>query len=337
MYPHEKSDSKKKYFIAAIVFHIILVAAVFTFKSFDFSNKNDFTEAPPESSIIETGDISNVNETDEAIKENKKQLEELEKNSLEAKTVNAEEVDNAIKNFQQEELNKKVKAEQERLAEIERIKNIEQEKIRKEKEAIEAAKKKKLEQQRQEREKQEKINREKEEKKKQLEKEKQEELNKKKLEQERIKKAEQEKAERERLAEKTRKEEEERKRKSAEAIKNAQESKRIAAQNRGYNSQTKSISNNEKLALLKEYRDNVYNKVYSNWIRPSYSKRGWDCKVHVTQSSRGEVMEVKIVQCQGNTDFQNSVKRAIFKSSPLPLPKHPSLFDNTIEITFKVT
>ena len=333
MYPHEKSDSKKNYFIAAIVFHLILIVSVFVFKNFDFSNSKDLTEAPPESSIIESGDVSNLNEADEVIREKKKQLDELEKNSLEATTIDSKEVDNAIKNFQQEEINKKAQAEQERQAEIERIKNIEREKIKKEKEAIELAKKKKLEQ---EKKKQEKIKKEKEEKQKQLEKKKQEELNKKKLEQAKLKR-EEEKAKREELAEKARKDAAEKKRKSAEAIKKAQEAKRIAAKNRGYNSNTKSISNNEKLALLREYRDNVYNKVYSNWMRPSYSKRGWDCRVHVTQSSRGEVVDVKIVQCQGNLEFQNSVKRAIFKSSPLPLPKHPSLFDNTIEITFKVT
>lgn len=327
MYPHEKSDSKKKYFIAAIVFHLILIVAVLIFKNIDFSDNNSLTEAPPESSIIENGELSESNET---IKEKQKQLEELEANSLEATAVDAAEVDNAIKNFQQKEINKKAQAEQERLAEIERVKDIEREKIRKEKEAIELTKKKKLEQ---EKKKQEKINKEKQ---REIEKKKQEELD-KKLEQEKIKKEAAEKAKRAELAKKAREEEAARKRKSAEAIKSAQEAKRIAAKNRGYNSKTKSLSNNEKLALLREYRDNVYNTVYSNWIRPSYSKRGWDCKVHVTQSSRGEVVNVKIVQCQGNSEFQNSVKRAIFKSSPLPLPKHPSLFDNTIEITFKVT
>lgn len=330
MYIHEEEKGKNKYFILAIVFHFALIIGVLFFKS---SNNE---EAPPESSTASTeisqDNLDNSVVDEELLEKNPEEEVELDNQKLNANAVSSKEVNEAIDKYhekinreKQEKIKEQKRIEQEKIAAKKRIEDEKLALIKKEQEI----KKKK------EKELQEKINKEKQEKEnavkkqKELEDKKKKELEaqKKKLELEKIKKAEAE-----------------RKRKSAEAIKKAEIDRQKAAQakrnslnNRGYNSTQKSLSNNEKLAMLKLYRDQVYNKVYSNWIRPSYSKRGWECKVHVTQSNRGEVKSVKIVRCQGDNAFQESVKKAIFKSSPLPLPKHPSLFNSTIEITFKVT
>lgn len=330
MYIHEEEKGKNKYFIMAIVFHFALIIGVLFFKS---SNNE---EAPPESSTASTeisqDNLDNSVVDEELLEKNPEEEVELDNQKLNANAVSSKEVNEAIDKYhekinreKQEKIKEQKRIEQEKIAEKKRIEDEKLALIKKEQEI----KKKK------EKELQEKINKEKQEKEnavkkqKELEDKKKKELEaqKKKLELEKIKKAEAE-----------------RKRKSAEAIKKAEIDRQKAAQakrnslnNRGYNSTQKSLSNNEKLAMLKLYRDQVYNKVYSNWIRTSYSKRGWECKVHVTQSNRGEVKSVKIVRCQGDNAFQESVKKAIFKSSPLPLPKHPSLFNSTIEITFKVT
>lgn len=330
MYIHEEEKGKNKYFIMAIVFHFALIIGVLFFKS---SNNE---EAPPESSTASTeisqDNLDNSVVDEELLEKNPEEEVELDNQKLNANAVSSKEVNEAIDKYhekinreKQEKIKEQKRIEQEKIAEKKRIEDEKLALIKKEQE-IKEKKEKEL---------QEKINKEKQEKEnavkkqKELEDKKKKELEaqKKKLELEKIKKAEAE-----------------RKRKSAEAIKKAEIDRQKAAQakrnslnNRGYNSTQKSLSNNEKLAMLKLYRDQVYNKVYSNWIRPSYSKRGWECKVHVTQSNRGEVKSVKIVRCQGDKTFQDSVKKAIFKSSPLPLPKHPSLFNSTIEITFKVT
>lgn len=328
MYIHEEEKGKNKYFIMAIVFHFALIIGVLFFKS---SNNE---EAPPESSTASTeisqDNLDNSVVDEELLEKNPEEEVELDNQKLNANAVSSKEVNEAIDKYhekinreKQEKIKEQKRIEQEKIAEKKRIEDEKLALIKKEQE-IKEKKEKEL---------QEKINKEKQEKEnavkkqKELEDKKKKELEaqKKKLELEKIKKAEAE-------------------RKSAEAIKKAEIDRQKAAQakrnslnNRGYNSTQKSLSNNEKLAMLKLYRDQVYNKVYSNWIRPSYSKRGWECKVHVTQSNRGEVKSVKIVRCQGDNAFQESVKKAIFKSSPLPLPKHPSLFNSTIEITFKVT
>lgn len=110
--------------------------------------------------------------------------------------------------------------------------------------------------------------------------------------------------------------------------------KRILLENKNYSN---SLSGDERMFFLRDYRDDVYKKLYSNWTRPSYSKRDWECKVHVYQTDKGDVINVKFITCENDIDFKKSIKDAVLKSSPMPLPKHPSLFNRTVEIKFKVT
>ncbi len=336
MYPHEKDESNKKYIIVAIFLHILLIFGIIFFKGIDFTKENQIqeNEIPPESSTQDNEIISDENLQ---LLENKKQeIKELSDNSMKAKSVSAKDVDSAIKNHHNKIAENEARIEKEK---NDRIRKAEEAKEKKRLEDI--AIKKKIED-----EKKEKIKKEQDIKKAELEKEKKLNAEKKKKELEQQAKAEKEKQEK---IEKAKLLEEERKRKSAEAIKKAEaervallkkkalEASKVNANNRGYDSDKKSLSNDQRLAYLRAYRDQMYNKVYSNWLRPSYSKRGWECVVHITQTKTGQVRNVKIVSCQGDAQFQESVKRAIHKSSPLPLPKHPSLFNETVEIKFKVT
>ena len=42
-----------------------------------------------------------------------------------------------------------------------------------------------------------------------------------------------------------------------------------------------------------------------------------------------------IEQASGNTAFDKSVETAVWKSSPLPQPKDPALFDRDVRFVFK--
>ena len=313
-YLHEIVDKKeKKYLVMALAFHIILFSLIFLKNSSTNELENN---VPPESSLSDNGEIGDNNTTiDQELLEinNEKEIEKLNEKKLNANAVSSKDVDSAIKSF-----NDEIKKEEER------IKKIENDKI----EAIK----------REQKEKEDKLAKEKADK---LAKEKADKLAKEKADKLAKEKADKENKER---LEKIRKNEEDKRKKSIEAMKRASldkqkadQERRMSNQNRGYDSKTKSLSKSEKMAILKVYRDQVYNKVYGNWIRPSYSKKGWSCKAIVNQSRTGKVNSVKIINCQGDSNFQESVKRAIYKSSPLPLPKDNSLFNDTIEITFKVT
>lgn len=346
MYPHEQDDSKSKYFIIAICFHIALVLSFFVFKGLSSDAEATPTEEPPESSTQDTAEMADSNLQSIEDLQKQAELDKLKKESMVANSIPARDVEEALSDHKN-----RLDSEQRAIEEArqEKLRKIEEAKEQKRQQEIAIKKKAEDDKKAADDAKQEKIKQDKEkaDEKKRLEKEKADKAEKLKDEQEKLEKAQK--------IEEAKKLEEERKRKSAEAIKKAEDAKReqqlkqalmkkkaaeaarSSANNKGYNSDKPSLSNNERMAFLRAYRDDVYNSVYSNWIRPSYSKRGWECKVHVTQTNTGKVINVKIVSCQGDSDFQDSVKKAIFKSSPLPLPKHPSLFNDTVEIKFKVT
>lgn len=346
MYPHEQDESKSKYLIIAICFHIALVLSFFIFKGFTSDAEATATEEPPESSTQDTAEMSDSNLQSIEDLQKQEEVDKLKKESMVANSIPARDVEEALAEHKNR-LDSEQKAIEE--ARQEKIRKIAEAKEQKRQEELAIKKKAEDDKKAADEAKQEKIRQAKQEadEKKRLEKEKADKLKDEQEKQEKLDKA--------KKIEEAKKLEEERKRKSAEAIKKAEDAKReqqlkqalmkkkadeaarSSANNRGYNSEKPSLSNNEKMAFLRAYRDDVYNTVYSNWIRPSYSKRGWECKVHVTQTNTGKVVNVKIVSCQGDADFQDSVRKAIFKSSPLPLPKHPSLFNDTVEIKFKVT
>lgn len=84
-----------------------------------------------------------------------------------------------------------------------------------------------------------------------------------------------------------------------------------------------------------EYIAQIKDKVERNWLRPPGTAPRLRCVVRVSQIPGGDVVQVEIRQSSGNTAFDRSVEEAVLRSSPLPVPKDPSLFDRTIVITFE--
>ena len=76
-------------------------------------------------------------------------------------------------------------------------------------------------------------------------------------------------------------------------------------------------------------------KIRGNAIRPSGIQGNPEVQFKITQLPSGEVLEVKLVKSSGNTTLDEAIERAIFKSSPLPLPKNSKLFDRDISLKYK--
>nr|VFJ91764.1 MAG: Cell division and transport-associated protein TolA [Candidatus Kentron sp. H]VFJ92975.1 MAG: Cell division and transport-associated protein TolA [Candidatus Kentron sp. H]VFJ99588.1 MAG: Cell division and transport-associated protein TolA [Candidatus Kentron sp. H] len=93
----------------------------------------------------------------------------------------------------------------------------------------------------------------------------------------------------------------------------------------------------ERQRLLDQYRreyiTGIKSAVERNWIRPPGAAKGLQCKLKVTQTSGGEVMNVSITVSSGNAAFDRSAVAAVFKASPLPKPKDPEVFDRNIVLT----
>ncbi|MDN5863624.1 MAG: cell envelope integrity protein TolA [Gammaproteobacteria bacterium] len=74
--------------------------------------------------------------------------------------------------------------------------------------------------------------------------------------------------------------------------------------------------------------------VTGNWNRPLSTPDNLECRIRITQLSSGEVIGAEILDCNGGPAVRQSIKSAIFKSSPLPTPSDPAVFERQIVFDF---
>jgi colicin import membrane protein len=70
-------------------------------------------------------------------------------------------------------------------------------------------------------------------------------------------------------------------------------------------------------------------------LRPLDSPQDFSCRVKVVQSPKGDVLDVQMIDSCGSALLDRSVENAVRKSSPLPPPPDPSVFDREINIKFR--
>ena len=99
--------------------------------------------------------------------------------------------------------------------------------------------------------------------------------------------------------------------------------------------QTSNTEAAEPAGLLARYIAVIRQKVERNWVRPSSADAGLECVVHVTQIPGGEVVGVRLGQCNGDDVVVRSIEAAVYRSSPLPLPPELELFERNLRFTFK--
>ena len=163
-----------------------------------------------------------------------------------------------------------------------------------------------------------------------LKRQEEEERRRKEREEAERKKREEERKERERIeAERKRqediqrqREENERLRRELEAEQRAQEiedeARRFAARNS---------------PEMAAYQFRIQQQIRRNWAVPASVQPDMRCTVRVRQLRNGEVVGVTIVSCDNADDaVRRSVVAAIERSSPLPEPSNPDLFDSNLTI-----
>ena len=147
------------------------------------------------------------------------------------------------------------------------------------------------------------------------------------------------KAEQTRIAEQRKKEEAERQRRAEEERKRVAEEKRRADE-RQAELQQQLAEEEQRFAavssgLLDQWREVIRQRVQRNWVRPASAKPGLDCEVRVSQLPSGDVVDVRIIACNGDAGVERSIVNAVLKSSPLPKPQDPSLFERVLIFNFK--
>nr|VFJ51419.1 MAG: colicin import membrane protein [Candidatus Kentron sp. DK]VFJ64004.1 MAG: colicin import membrane protein [Candidatus Kentron sp. DK] len=149
-------------------------------------------------------------------------------------------------------------------------------------------------------------------------------LVKEKAEKERRRKAEEKAAKEKAAKEKARKEAERKRREAEKALQ-----KKLAAEQAERDREHQQLLNRYRL----EYVTNIKSAVEGNWTRPPGAKKGLKCKLKVTQTPDGRVLDVSITDSSGNAAFDRSAVAAVYKASPLPKPRDPSMFDRNIVLT----
>jgi len=71
----------------------------------------------------------------------------------------------------------------------------------------------------------------------------------------------------------------------------------------------------------------ITDKVIRSWNEPIHISGKLACLVRVELLPTGDVMSVKIEKSSGNSIFDASAERAVYKASPLPVPKDSAIFE----------
>ncbi|MBI3188964.1 MAG: cell envelope integrity protein TolA [Gammaproteobacteria bacterium] len=138
------------------------------------------------------------------------------------------------------------------------------------------------------------------------------------------------------IAEKRKAEEEaEKKRKSDAEAEARRKQDEAELQRRMAEEEQKRAANNSRLQTLRDqYLLQIEQHISRRWIQPAQMSSGWQCEVKVQQNAMGDILSVQMVNCNGSEAFRSSVEQAVNKSSPLPVPRDPDVFDKTIRFTF---
>jgi colicin import membrane protein len=86
---------------------------------------------------------------------------------------------------------------------------------------------------------------------------------------------------------------------------------------------------------LASWEAQIQARIQRAWLRPPSARAGINCIVYVTQVPGGEVVNVRLGECNGDPAVRESIQAAAFRASPLPPPPDPALFERNLEIQFK--
>lgn len=86
---------------------------------------------------------------------------------------------------------------------------------------------------------------------------------------------------------------------------------------------------------LEAYSTKIRVKIRGNMVQQPNIQGNPEAIFAVDQLPTGEVLAVKLKRSSGNPGLDQAIERAILKSSPLPKPDDPALFQRTLEIKYK--
>ncbi len=87
---------------------------------------------------------------------------------------------------------------------------------------------------------------------------------------------------------------------------------------------------------IAKYTALIQQAVGRHWRVPNNATSNLSCKFLIRLAPDGAVVSVKLLKGSGDVGLDNSAETAIYKASPLPVPKDPALFEIVREIRLLV-
>lgn len=87
---------------------------------------------------------------------------------------------------------------------------------------------------------------------------------------------------------------------------------------------------------IERYKALIVNVIEQNWIIPSEIDKKLSAQLLIKLAPGGTVLEVKILQTSGNMVLDRSAVTAVWKASPLPVPKNGKMFQQMRELHLTV-
>jgi colicin import membrane protein len=84
-----------------------------------------------------------------------------------------------------------------------------------------------------------------------------------------------------------------------------------------------------------DYLSKIRSKIRGNIMVPPDVKGNPEAVFDVTQLPSGEILSVRLKKGSGHAALDAAIERAILKSSPLPKPDNPGLFERQLELRFR--
>lgn len=148
-------------------------------------------------------------------------------------------------------------------------------------------------------------------------------------------------AEKRRAAEAERKRAEEIKRKQEEDAKKRRAAEEARAQAAREEELRRQLAAEEELmeargsSAMSAYAALIKQHVERRWIKPPSTRADLECEVRVVQAPGGAVLSAEVTRCNGDSAVKQSIETAVMRSSPLPPPSDPRLFERTLLLVFK--
>ena len=121
----------------------------------------------------------------------------------------------------------------------------------------------------------------------------------------------------------------------AEAVQREQQQFAAERERQAIKDQLTRDAANARFKGIAAWVDKIRNRIRGYIVLPPDIKGNPEALFLVTLLPNGEVLQARLVISSGHAGYDEAVLRAILKSSPLPKPDSPGLFERELKLTFR--